>query len=257
MKSTIKTIKHSSENTTIGKFADTGNYILRNPNDIPRGDPQMLLELSDEDITTGDSVLLPNDTIVVMTDNDMIHYLASESIATKKIIASYPELPGVTLFNKTFVTGWINSENIEISHKAQINELMNKDKERVYYAHPMCTYNTILEKFFIEYIQSCEPNTLLVNPNNPEHQEGYEREGMEYFKNLVKSCNALYAHGFGDNSIGAGVAKEMDWMKEMGKTVEFFPLFEHSTYQKKLNSSDEFRVLSIEETRAKLKSYME
>jgi len=253
MKTTFKTIKHYTENTIIGRFADTGKYFLRKTTDIPRGEPQMLLELSEDYISAGDTVLLPNDAIVIMTDNDMINYLDSGSTATKKIIASYPELHGVLLFKKTFVMSWVTSKNIEIS-KA-ITEFKENNMGMVYYAHPICTYGTILEKYFIEFIKINEPDVILVNPNAPEHQEGYKKEGMDYFKRMVQSCDAVYAHGFGDNTIGAGVAQEMDWMKEKGGIVEFFPLFEHSTHQKSSKAGNEFKVLSVDETRAKLKSY--
>lgn len=44
--------------------------------------------VSDEEITHNDWVLLPNNEIHKMSPTDMIHYLASQSKATKKIIAT-------------------------------------------------------------------------------------------------------------------------------------------------------------------------
>ena len=132
---------------------------------------------------------------------------------------------------------------------------MAQTKKRVYFAHPKNTFNTILEKFALEHFSQWDDEIEIVNPNSPEHQEGYEREGMDYFKAVVQSCDELYAIGFGDNSIGAGIAKEMAWMKEIGGTVVLLPFF--TEFQELVMSTPEaqFGVLSVEETRAKLKSY--
>lgn len=89
-------------------------------------------------------------------------------------------------------------------------------KQKVYFAHPINTYGTILEKFALEYFSINYPHWEIINPNLLEHQEGYKSDGMDYFKGVVLSCDKLVAIGFGDNSIGAGIAKEMNWMKEKG-----------------------------------------
>ena len=126
-------------------------------------------------------------------------------------------------------------------------------KKRIYFAHPINTYDTILETFFLDYFSKYKNDIIIVNPNSPEHRKGYGKEGMEYFKKLVLSCDELYAFGFGDNSIGAGIAKEMNWMFEKGGTVILLPFF--SEYQELMvkDCAKQFNVLSVEETRNKLK----
>lgn len=47
------TRNYSSENTIIGKYTDTENYVIRNSNDIPRGIPQQMLLLIDDDFIVG------------------------------------------------------------------------------------------------------------------------------------------------------------------------------------------------------------
>ena len=122
-------------------------------------------------------------------------------------------------------------------------------KTRIYFAHPVNTYGTILEDYFLEYFSN--PDLEIVNPNSDIHQEGYKKFGMEYFKELVESCDKLYAIGFSDNSIGAGVAKEMDWMREKGGTVIFLPFFEK--YEEMVvPCENQFKVLTVEETRKRL-----
>jgi len=123
---------------------------------------------------------------------------------------------------------------------------------KIYFAHPINTYNTILEKFWLEAFSGSGGE--IINPNSKEHQKGYKLEGMDYFKKLVQSCDKLYAFGFGDNSIGAGIAKEMDWMFEKGGQVIFLPFF--TQYEEQMvHSINQFKILTVEETREKLKSY--
>ena len=123
-------------------------------------------------------------------------------------------------------------------------------KTRIYFAHPINTYGTILEDYFLEYFS--RDHLEIVNPNQPIHQEGYKKFGMDYFKNLVQSCDKLYAIGFPDNTIGAGIAKEMNWMKEKGGVVIFLPFF--TKYEEMVvPCENQFKVLTVEETRQKLK----
>ncbi len=127
-------------------------------------------------------------------------------------------------------------------------------KKKVYFAHPINTYDTILEKFALENFSVNHPNWEIVNPNAPEHQEGYKNGGMEYFKQVVLNCDKLVAIGFGDNSIGAGIAKEMNWMREKNGDVYFISLFTELD-EMVVPCENQFKVLSVDETRAKLKSY--
>ena len=140
-----------------------------------------------------------------------------------------------------------SEENLNISN-------VRSNKIRVYFAHPINTYDTILEKYFLEYFGKFN-DVEIVNPNKIEHQEGYKKEGMDYFKKIVQSCDKLYAFGFGDNSIGAGISKEMDWMFEKGGEVIFLPFFTELEQQVVKDSNKQFNVLSVDETRSKLKSY--
>jgi hypothetical protein len=130
---------------------------------------------------------------------------------------------------------------------------MTENKKRMYFAHPINTYNTIIEKFFLEKYSE---NYEIINPNQEIHQIGVKKEGMDYFKPIVQSCDMLFAFGFGDNSVGAGIAKEMNWMKEKGGIVIFLPFF--TKYEEMFGKAeDNYNVLSVDDTRKKLKSYDE
>lgn len=95
--------------------------------------------------------------------------------------------------------------------------------------------------------------TLIITGTSKTHQ----KDGMDHFKSVVQSCDQLVAFGFGDNSIGAGIAKEMNWMLEKGGKVIFLPFFNDWEELLMASAENQFTVLSVDDTRAKLKSYEE
>ena len=125
----------------------------------------------------------------------------------------------------------------------------------IYFAHPINTYDTILEKMAIEHIKTIGECNIL-NPNAEEHQRGYELEGMVYFKRLVQSCDRCYVLPFSDGSIGAGIHKEIEWAMEAGiKCVYMKPVFEHEELFPETYNETNYKILSVEETKQKLKQY--
>ena len=72
---------------------------------------QHLFILSDEEITHNDWVLLPNNEIHKMSPTDMIHYLASQSKATKKIIATTDTSLGLPQPSQRFIEKYIEEYN--------------------------------------------------------------------------------------------------------------------------------------------------
>ncbi len=108
----------------------------------------------------------------------------------------------------------------------------------VYYAHPISLYNTKQEVRDIELLEKL--NFQVVNPNSANAEESYKVQGMEYFKDVIKGCQALAFRSFSDGSIPAGIAKEIAYAKEFG-----LPIFE-------LPSGICRRSLSVEATRETL-----
>lgn len=106
--------------------------------------------------------------------------------------------------------------------------------KKAYYAHPMSTYDCDIELEDIRAIQDAGFDVL--NPNQKEHDQGARKEGMDYFRMVVLSCDVLFFRAFPDGSIGSGVAKEIGWAKE-----KFMPIFE-------LPRMIEKRSLSIKDT---------
>lgn len=67
--------------------------------------------LSDEEIKEGGWVLLPNGDINKMSPTDMIHYLDSQSKATKKIIASTDKTLNLPEPSNSFIQKYIEAYN--------------------------------------------------------------------------------------------------------------------------------------------------
>jgi hypothetical protein len=106
----------------------------------------------------------------------------------------------------------------------------------VYYAHPISTYGTPVEQRDLALLKAL--GLTVVNPNTPEHDSGYRRNGMPYFGILVQECDCLAFRAFTDGSIPAGVAQEIQMLGAK-------PVFE-------LPSAVVRRTLTVEATRATL-----
>jgi len=128
---------------------------------------------------------------------------------------------------------------------------------KMYFAHPLSTYNTDLENMLIEIIKARFPGYELENPNQPHHQkacqEAKEKTGnaMNYFLNdLIPKMDAGIALPFKDNMFGAGIFAEMEGIYQRKK-----PIWQIDFQGKidPLDRMDERRRLSIEDTRARVR----
>ena len=106
---------------------------------------------------------------------------------------------------------------------------------KAYYAHCISIYGSPLETDDIEAIDSLGLD--VVNPNEPQHDAGYTKNGMDYFKNLVRKCDVLFFRAMADGRISAGVATEIDTAAGSGLQVFELP------------SRIKTRIATIEETR--------
>ena len=92
---------------------------------------------------------------------------------------------------------------------------------KVYYAHCIAIYHTPQEDRDVATLSKL--GFEVVNPNAPEHSEGYRREGMAYFKQFAKSCDAIAFRALPDGSIPAGVGSEIEIFLAEGKPVMELP----------------------------------
>lgn len=124
---------------------------------------------------------------------------------------------------------------------------------KIYLAHPITDYGTerqsaaisALRKYWAE--EHPRQPIEIENPDQPHHQEGYDREGMDYFKKVVESCDRLAFMRFPDGSIGAGVGREIRW--GLLSCFAVYELFDGWLYQVQDLPTP---ILTVDQTRAKL-----
>lgn len=93
-----------------------------------------------------------------------------------------------------------------------IETYKTSEVNRAYYAHPLSLYGSEQEKRDVALIESMGYECL--NPNSVECDRGYQRYGMEYFIDLVKSCRVLFFRGFPDCTIPVGIGQEIDYARQ-------------------------------------------
>lgn len=101
---------------------------------------------------------------------------------------------------------------------------------KIYFAHPVNIYDQPIENAFARLIAHYLTNdelSLIENPNQPKHQNGYDsyskrlkengldHKGMNYFYDeVLPNCNSCAGVPFLDGRVGLGVAGEMKWFIE-------------------------------------------
>lgn len=95
-------------------------------------------------------------------------------------------------------------------------------KIKIYYAHPMTTYNSRIEREDILLLTSLGFDVL--NPNDPIHEKGCNQYAlehgksrvMEYFTNLIEDeCNAVAFRALHDGRMLSGVSAEVQFADEV------------------------------------------
>lgn len=105
---------------------------------------------------------------------------------------------------------------------------------KAYYARPISLYGTKQEERDMAIIRDFGFEPIDVKKAN------YRDQGMAVFEPMVKEAKALFFRSFPDLSIGAGVAKEIQWAHECAIPVAELPhVFSR-------------RILSVDETRRML-----
>ena len=92
---------------------------------------------------------------------------------------------------------------------------------KCYYAHSVSIYDTKQEERDLATIESL--GFKPVNPNHSTHDEGYKKFGMNYFDDIIASCDIVAFRAHPDGSIPAGVSKEIRRAIEFGRPVIELP----------------------------------
>ena len=119
-------------------------------------------------------------------------------------------------------------------------------KKKIYYAHTMTTYYSQEEANAVELLESM--GYEVVNPSDKKIVEGFKlfrkenpsRNSMDYFLDIVKTCDLLAFSAVGDGKLTSGVVKEV--LYALGTKM---PVIEIHT----IDSLSSKRFMSLEETR--------
>lgn len=89
---------------------------------------------------------------------------------------------------------------------------------KIYYAHCMCIYGSDDEEEEINFIKLNFPNSTIIDPGFYANNLDKQRDGMEYCKNLVSTCDGLiFTRLLG--KVTAGVGLEIHHALEHNKQV--------------------------------------
>lgn len=127
-------------------------------------------------------------------------------------------------------------------------------KPSIYFGHPVSVYDIPLERELVKIIERELPIFQVENPNQPHHQEGYQRytkqgRGMDYFFQEVLPATAAGVFlAFEDGKFGAGVFGEAKFLHEQGKPIYEITLDGVVTGLE----LDDSRALTVEETRKRV-----
>jgi len=127
--------------------------------------------------------------------------------------------------------------------------------EKIYFGHPINFYNVPKESELIEIIKKRFPKFSLENPNQPHHQENYQRykketgRGMNYyFQEVLPKMDAGIFLSFEDGNFGIGVFGEAEFLFNQRKPIWEINLGGKITPM----LIDYSKMLSMEETRKRI-----
>lgn len=132
------------------------------------------------------------------------------------------------------------------------------NKPTLYFAHPVTTYGSQLERFIEKWLaQSYE----VVNPNRREHKDAYDQlksetgDGMPYFLGLCDTCDVCAFLTFDDGSIGAGVAKEIQSFLERDAPVYAIDGNMVAPELSPVTSLEAYTILDVDATRERIRAF--
>ena len=129
--------------------------------------------------------------------------------------------------------------------------------KRLYFGHPVNTYNTDLESRLLHQIFNAFHGWEIENPNQECHQLGYARwkettgNGMDYFvHHVLPSCHGGIFLPFRDGAWSAGVFKEAHFYAKQGLPIW---IITHDGNITLLDLSS-IEPLTIDETRSRIRT---
>lgn len=146
------------------------------------------------------------------------------------------------------------------------------DRKTVYFAHPITHYNTDFEWECMDVILNMltpvgeditEGHVVITNPNQKWISDLYKSRKelghpnpFGFFEEMAEAHDIIVGCTFFDGSVGSGVAKEMKTGLEKGKDVFMIFVCDGIKLFLPVSNMDLHKVLSLEETREKIKKGM-
>ena len=129
--------------------------------------------------------------------------------------------------------------------------------QKLYFAHPINTYDTEMEERLLVKINEAFPGWEIENPNQENHRLGYKEwkkekgNGMEYyFQEVLPFCAGGVFLRFRDGAWGAGVCAEAKFFADRN-----LPIWIVSPNGKvRRGNLKKAKVLSVEETVARIRN---
>lgn len=90
----------------------------------------------------------------------------------------------------------------------------NSFNRKIYFAHPKSTYGSEIEYKCIDLIEKSFPKCSIINPAN--YQDDFinykksNSDYMEFFRQLINSCDMIVFLPFSDGKVGYGIIYEID-----------------------------------------------
>lgn len=132
--------------------------------------------------------------------------------------------------------------------------------KKLYFGHPINVYDTELETKLCEEISKIFHHLGwdIENPNKQKHQDGYQLwlktkgNGMKYyFEEVLPACHGGIFLPFRDGAWGKGVFGEAEFLFSLGHPIWRIT---HDFTITKLDDLSKVRVLSVEETRLRIRN---
>lgn len=134
-------------------------------------------------------------------------------------------------------------------------------KKRLYFGHPINTYNTDLEQQLLRRISETFPDWEIENPNQKHHHAGYKHlkettgNGMDYFlKQVLPDCHGGIFLPFRDGAWGGGIFKEAQFYAEQGLPVWIIDLNGDIKLLVWKLFNRKYKSLTREETKARIRT---
>lgn len=130
---------------------------------------------------------------------------------------------------------------------------------KIYFAHPINTYETPVDEKCIQIIkdnlgeQIINPSDKLIQKTFGEYRIAHPDTYMEFFKELVSSCDTIVYLPFKDGMVGAGIWYEVKNVFENGGKIYEIDLPTDSVSEVDFPYVDGKR-LSVEDTRIRIKT---